>query len=86
MRIDYALDSVRQDLKLPVQLAAMPLRAQILRSPSQAGNSSATQVPESRRRLQRASTEALALSYAARGNYIKALPLYQQLAEGAWLA
>jgi Sel1 repeat len=62
--------------------ASLRTRAQMLRNASQAGSSAAAAASDSRRRLQLQRTKTEAKLFANRGNYMKALPLYQQLAEG----
>jgi TPR repeat protein len=74
--------------KISNQMMAQTLRnmAQAYRSAAQPATSPQTptspqKVPESRREMQSGMLKAEANSYARRGNYVKALPLYRQAAD-----
>ncbi len=78
-----AMEAAAAKISNPSIAAVLRTQAQMLRNVSQpAGRPDAAQIAGSRRRLQTQSMEVEAESYTRRGNYLKALPLYQQLAEG----
>jgi len=77
-----AMEEAAARLSNPALASSLRMQAATLRSISAGGSSKPGSAPDSRRRLQMQTMKMEADGFERRGNYMKAFPLYQQLADG----